>query len=183
MITRSLLIAASFIIVRGWGENCALAFAPRISSDGVTPPSHRRRSAFASSTTTMMTSSPDRDTRRSFLVDFSKLAAGCVVPAVAIVAITATSYHSSVAHALDFDAFERGEIATDTEECNPRLDPKCIPKLTHDEALCKYGVVGATERTAACRRVRDAGGQLPNASKAGERSTMGWLNGDIALTK
>ena len=87
------------------------------------------------------------------------------------------------ANALDFDAFEQGLIVSDTIKCNPKLDPKCIPKLTHDEALCKYGVVGATERTAACKRVRDAGGQLPNSSKTKERSTMGWLNGDIALTK
>ena len=84
------------------------------------------------------------------------------------------------ANALDMDSFENSLIEKDTTECNSK-DPKCIPKLTADEALCKYGVSGDDERTKACRRVRDAGGQLPG-SKKGERSTSGWLNGDIALT-
>ena len=42
--------------------------------------------------------------------------------------------------------------------------------------------LGTDARVAACKRVRDAGGQLPSAKK-GERSTQGWLNGDIALTR
>ena len=87
---------------------------------------------------------------------------------------------STESNALDMDSFENSLIEKDTTECNSK-DPKCIPKLTADEALCKYGVSGADERTKACRRVRDAGGQLPG-SKKGERSTQGWLNGDIALT-
>jgi len=87
---------------------------------------------------------------------------------------------SAKSNALDMDSFENSLIEKDTTECNSK-DPKCIPKLTADEALCKYGVSGADERTKACRRVRDAGGQLPG-SKKGERSTQGWLNGDIALT-
>lgn len=75
------------------------------------------------------------------------------------------------ADALDMDSFEKSLIEKDTAECNPKLDSKCVPKLTADEALCKYGVPGADARTAACRRVRDAGGQLPGGKKAGERNT------------
>ena len=45
-----------------------------------------------------------------------------------------------------------------------------------------YAYIGTDARVAACKRVRDAGGQLPSAKK-GERSTQGWLNGDIALTR
>ncbi|KAL3807448.1 hypothetical protein ACHAXA_003977 [Cyclostephanos tholiformis] len=182
---RGLLVAASSIIIigggGGWTDNRALAFAPPIPSDGLgssTPSHHRRTSASSSSstttttTTTTMTSSPDVNTRRRrmFLVDLSTLAA--------LFRTRVIGHDRDVGNVLPPD-----QIATDTAGCDPRLDPKCIPKLTHDEALCKYGVVGATERTAACRRVRDAGGRLPNASRAGERSTMGWLNGDIALTK
>ena len=85
------------------------------------------------------------------------------------------------AGALDMDSFEKNLIEKDTAQCDSRLDPKCVPKLTPDEALCKYGVSGAEARTAACRRVRDAGGELPT-SRPGERKTQGWLNGDIALT-
>ena len=90
--------------------------------------------------------------------------------------------YSPPSNALDIDSFENSLLEQDTTQCNPKLDPKCIPKLTPDEALCKYGVPGADARTDACKRVRDAGGQLPT-SKAGERSTQGWLNGDIALTR
>ena len=84
------------------------------------------------------------------------------------------------ANALDFDAFEKADLDKDTKECNPKLDPKCTPKLTPDEALCKYGVPGANERTKACYRVRESGGSLPS-SKAGERNTAGWVNNPIAL--
>lgn len=118
-------------------------------------------------------SSDSSSSRRNFISEISTLASGAVI----------LGSQSFAANALDFDAFEQGLIASDTLKCNPKLDPKCIPKLTHDEALCKYGVQGAKERTAACTRVRDSGGQLPNSSKTNERSTMGWLNGDIALTK
>ena len=107
--------------------------------------------------------------RREIINIFTKATVGAV--------LIGTSTESN---ALDMDSFENSLIEKDTTECNSK-DPKCIPKLTADEALCKYGVSGADERTKACRRVRDAGGQLPG-SKKGERSTQGWLNGDIALT-
>jgi len=108
--------------------------------------------------------------RREIINIFTKATVGAV--------LIGTSTES--ANALDMDSFENSLIEKDTTECDSK-DPKCIPKLTADEALCKYGVSGADERTKACRRVRDAGGQLPG-SKKGERSTSGWLNGDIALT-
>lgn len=117
-------------------------------------------------------SSPSKScnsSRREIINIFTKATVGAVLIGTA-----------AESNALDMDSFENSLIEKDTTECNSK-DPKCIPKLTADEALCKYGVSGADERTKACRRVRDAGGQLPG-SKKGERSTSGWLNGDIALT-
>mmetsp|Transcript_403 Transcript_403/g.915 ORF Transcript_403/g.915 Transcript_403/m.915 type:complete len:172 (-) Transcript_403:233-748(-) len=102
--------------------------------------------------------------------------------AIGTAALVGSTTFPSPASALDMDSFERSLIEKDTTQCDSKLDAKCIPKLTPDEALCKYGVSGADARTAACRRVRDAGGQLPT-SKVGERSTQGWLNGDIALSR
>lgn len=78
------------------------------------------------------------------------------------------------ASALDFDSFEKGLIEKDIAECNPKIDPRCIPKLTEDEALCKYGG-GGTKKIEACIRVRDAGGQLPGGGKPGERQVKGWF--------
>ena len=87
---------------------------------------------------------------------------------------------AAAANALDMDSFENSLLEKDTTQCDPKRDPKCIPKLTPDEALCKYGVSGSDARTAACKRVRDAGGLLPT-SKPGERNTAGWVNNPIAL--
>jgi hypothetical protein len=75
-----------------------------------------------------------------------------------------SSSSSQVVNALDFDAFEKGEIATDTAKCDPKKDPKCIPKLSSDEALCQYGG-GGNARGEACMRVRAAGGKLPTVKK------------------
>jgi hypothetical protein len=38
------------------------------------------------------------------------------------------------AQALDIDAFMNQQLEQDTKNCNPKLDPKCIPTLTQDEA-------------------------------------------------
>mmetsp|Transcript_20300 Transcript_20300/g.31751 ORF Transcript_20300/g.31751 Transcript_20300/m.31751 type:complete len:158 (-) Transcript_20300:8-481(-) len=84
------------------------------------------------------------------------------------------------ANALDMDSFEKSLIDKDTTDCDPNSDRKCTPKLTADEALCKYGVPGSESRGAACRRVRDAGGILPGAKK-GERDIKGWVDNPIAL--
>ena len=93
---------------------------------------------------------------------------------------TILSTAGTAAHALDMDSFINNQLEKDTVDCNSKLDPKCIPKLTADEALCKYGVSGSDARLAACKRVRDAGGLLPT-SKPGERNTAGWVNNPIPL--
>lgn len=87
---------------------------------------------------------------------------------------TVTGAATAAVQALDMDSFVNSQLEKDTTECNPKLDPKCVPKLTPDEALCKYGVSGTDARLAACKRVRAAGGLLPT-SKPGERNTAGWV--------
>lgn len=69
--------------------------------------------------------------------------------------------------ALDMDAFANGQIEADTKNCDPKKDPKCIPKLSADEALCKYGQSG-NARGEACRRVKAAGGEMPSAKPQGK---------------
>ncbi|GMH49783.1 hypothetical protein TrRE_jg3133 [Triparma retinervis] len=65
----------------------------------------------------------------------------------------------SMAGALDMDAFVAGELAADKKACNPKYDPKCVPELTKDEALCQYGQSGGKDRSEACRRVKEAKGK------------------------
>mmetsp|Transcript_7012 Transcript_7012/g.15475 ORF Transcript_7012/g.15475 Transcript_7012/m.15475 type:complete len:148 (+) Transcript_7012:52-495(+) len=143
MNPRSLLFTASILLA----GNGAQAFTNTAIS---------RPCTASSSSAVMMTS----DSRRSFLGEFSKVAAGAAI----------VGFTGSAANALDFDAFEKGEIASDTAKCNPKLDPKCIPKLTDDEALCQYGG-GGKARGDACMRIRKAGGKLPEVKK--ERSLGG----------
>jgi len=66
------------------------------------------------------------------------------------------------ANALDMDAFANAQIEMDIKNCDPKRDPKCIPVLNADEALCKYGQSGNV-RGEACKRVKAAGGKLDNA--------------------
>lgn len=66
------------------------------------------------------------------------------------------------ANALDMDAFANAQIEADIKNCDPKRDPKCIPKLNADEALCKYGQSG-TKKSEACRRVKAAGGDISQA--------------------
>ena len=54
------------------------------------------------------------------------------------------------------------QLDADTKNCNPKVDSKCIPKLSSDEAMCKYGQSGDA-RGEACRRVKEAGGNLPTS--------------------
>jgi hypothetical protein len=88
--------------------------------------------------------------RRNFLNNIGIVAAGALVP--------------TISNALDFDAFEKGLVESDTKNCNPKQDPKCIPKLTADEALCQYGKSGQA-RGEACQRVKNSGGKLPEINK------------------
>merc|ERR1712232_177856 len=69
-------------------------------------------------------------------------------------------FNPTVVAALDMDAFANSQIEADIKNCNPKLDSKCIPSLSKDEALCKYGQNGEA-RGQACKRVRAAGGSLP----------------------
>eukprot|EP00548_Thalassiothrix_antarctica_P001386 CAMPEP_0194146518 /NCGR_PEP_ID=MMETSP0152-20130528/20754_1 /TAXON_ID=1049557 /ORGANISM="Thalassiothrix antarctica, Strain L6-D1" /LENGTH=143 /DNA_ID=CAMNT_0038847055 /DNA_START=84 /DNA_END=515 /DNA_ORIENTATION=- len=68
---------------------------------------------------------------------------------------------ASPVHALDMDAFMNAELANDEKNCDPKRDPKCIPKLSSDEALCKYGQ-GGDKRSEACKRVKEGGGKIDN---------------------
>merc|ERR1719203_2658459 len=67
--------------------------------------------------------------------------------AVAVVSVTPVN-------ALDMEAFANRELVNDTKNCDPKKDPKCIPPLTSDEALCKYGQSGEA-RGEACKRVKE----------------------------
>jgi hypothetical protein len=119
------------------GGNSAMAFTSPISSPT------------RSSATSMNMS----NNRRDFLANLAPLVAGAAFTVV-----------SSPAQALDFEAFANSEIANDTKKCDPKLDPKCIPKLSDDEALCQYGG-GGKARGEACMRVKKAGGKLPEVKK------------------
>ena len=145
MSRRTILLAASALFASSGG---ALAFVPA-------GPAHiSTRQGAPSSTSTAMASG-----RRDFLDNLSKVAAGAILVGA-----------SESANALDFDAFEKGEVEKDTSQCNPKLDPKCKPKLTADEALCQYGNSGEA-RGEACKRVKQKGGKLPEVKK--ERSLGG----------
>lgn len=74
---------------------------------------------------------------------------------------------ASSANALDMDAFMNAELANDLKNCDPKRDPKCVPKLSEDEALCKYGQ-GGKARAAACTKVKSEGKELPSASPQGK---------------
>ena len=130
-------------------------------------------SAFAPSTGTSQMTQPLLCMQRREIVDmFTKATVGAGL--ATLVGLT------QEASALDMDSFEKSLIDKDTSDCDPNLDRKCTPKLTADEALCKYGVPGSDSRGAACRRVRDVGGRLPGAKK-GERDIKGWVDNPIAL--
>jgi len=74
---------------------------------------------------------------------------------------------ASAANALDMDAFANSQLEADEKNCNPKVDPKCAPPMTKDEALCKYGQSGEA-RGDACKRVKQAGGSLPSAKPQGK---------------
>ena len=147
-----------------------VAVALMDSASAFAPPSPSTTNTSPSKSSTVPLSMQRREMIQQFTTGAAAITTGLIVGSI-----------PATANALDMDSFEKSLIEKDTTQCDPKLDPKCIPKLTPDEALCKYGVSGADARTEACRRVRAAGGQLPSKSSKGERSTQGWLNGEIAL--
>ncbi|KAL7439688.1 hypothetical protein ACHAXM_006838 [Skeletonema potamos] len=136
MNQRTAIIFAACMFLSG-GNSGAMAFTSPISS-------HTQSSA---------TSMNMSNSRRDFLTNLAPLVAG------AAFTVATTS-----AQALDFDAFANSEIENDTKKCDPKQDPKCIPKLSDDEALCQYGG-GGKARGEACMRVKKAGGKLPEVKK------------------
>ena len=72
----------------------------------------------------------------------------------------------SAANALDMDAFANSELDKDQKNCNPKLDPKCSPPMTPDEAMCKYGQSGE-KRGEACQRFKSQGGALVKPGQGG----------------
>jgi hypothetical protein len=93
---------------------------------------------------------------------FSKILGGA--------ALIASASQPVIANALDMDAFMNKELENDTKNCDPKRDPKCIPKLNSDEALCKYGQGKA--HVEACRRLK-AAGVVVEESKAPVKSLGG----------
>jgi len=57
--------------------------------------------------------------------------------------------------ALDMDAFINSELIRDKNNCDPKIDKKCVEKLSKDEAMCKYGQSGPA-RGEACVRARES---------------------------
>ena len=70
------------------------------------------------------------------------------------------------ANALDMDAFANSELDKDQKNCNPKVDPKCAPKMSADEAMCKYGQSGEA-RGEACKRYKASGGSLAKPGQGG----------------
>ena len=88
--------------------------------------------------------------------------------ALATMAGTTLAFFSPVtpSNALDMDAFANSELDKDQKNCNPKVDPKCAPQLSADEAMCKYGQSGEA-RGEACKRFKAAGGSLNKPGSAG----------------
>jgi hypothetical protein len=85
--------------------------------------------------------------------------------------VAAAAIPEGRAWALDMDAFMNAELDNDKKRCNPKFDPKCAPKLTSEEALCKYGQSGDA-RAEACKKFKQQGGKLPTTATK-ERSLGG----------
>ena len=74
---------------------------------------------------------------------------------------------TKAANALDMDAFMNAELASDTKNCDPKRDPKCVPKLAQEEALCKYGQ-GGKAKAEACKSIKAQGKEVPSAAPQGK---------------
>jgi hypothetical protein len=109
----------------------------------------------------------DSGRRHAFL---SVMAAGV---SLATVSFGSSSSIAMNANALDMDAFINRELDSDTKNCDPKKDPKCMPKLSADDALCQYGQVGAAKKMEACQRIKAAGGKLPDPAASQGKSLGG----------
>jgi len=56
------------------------------------------------------------------------------------------------------------QLDNDVKNCDPKRDPKCIPKLSQDEGMCKYGQSGEA-RSEACKRMKEAGKEVPKPAQ------------------
>ena len=86
---------------------------------------------------------------------------------MATILLSTLAASASIANALDMDAFMNAELSNDSKNCDPKRDPKCVPKLSDDEALCKYGQSGKA-RGEACTKVKAGGKELPSAAPQGK---------------
>lgn len=86
-------------------------------------------------------SSTTTTTRRSFFGRFSATASAA--------ALATTLPTISAANALDMEAFASKELADSS--CDDRVSKKCMPKLSDDEALCRFGSP-STKTGEACLR-------------------------------
>lgn len=59
--------------------------------------------------------------------------------ASALAITTAVTTTTTSAHALDIDSFVQNELQADSVRCNDKTSKKCMPKLSEDEALCRFG--------------------------------------------
>ena len=112
----------------------------------------------------------DSGRRHAFL---SVMAAGVSLAPVSFSSSSSSSSIAMNANALDMDALINRELDSDTKNCDPKKDPKCMPKLSADEALCQYGQVGAAKKMEACQRVKAAGGKLPDPAASQGKSLGG----------
>lgn len=83
--------------------------------------------------------------------------------------MTSIATASARVNALDMEAFANSQIEADKKNCDPKKDPKCVPQLTSDEALCKYGSSGKA-RGEACARLKNAspGKAIDTGNKGGK---------------
>ena len=53
--------------------------------------------------------------------------------------VAATAILPDASNALDMDAFMQKELDSDAQNCDEKTDKRCKPKLTDDQALCRFG--------------------------------------------
>ena len=146
-----------------------LSYVTNVQSFATTITTSNHQLLFVPLTTTMTTmtlygsSDDDDNNRRVFLKNTISAGAGLLL-------LGMNACRADKVLALDMDAFANAQIESDIKNCDPKTDPKCIPKLTEAEALCKYGQSGKA-RAEACASAKKAGGSVP--TKASEGKSLG----------